>query len=124
MVPLQKNSQVGGAAAYIDQGDPQLHLIPPQNGQRGGHRLKDDLGHVEVSPVATGDHIMQGSNVGGDDMDVGHQAHPGHAERVLDAGVVIHHVFLRQNVDDLLIVGYLDRLRRLNNGIDVLSLIS
>jgi hypothetical protein len=54
---------------------------------------------------------MQGGDVGGDDMDIGDQPNPGHAQRILDAGVVIHHVFLRQNVDDLLVVRNFDRLR-------------
>ena len=51
---------------------------------------------------------MYSADIGRDDVDIGHQPHAGHADRVLDAGVVIDHIFLRHDMDDSLIFRDLD----------------
>ena len=55
----------------------------------------------------------------GHDVHLGLQAHAGHAERLLDAVLVVDDVLLREHVDDLAVLRDVDRLGLLEHRGDV-----
>src|SRR5262249_29447824 len=55
----------------------------------------------------------------GDDVHLGFEPHAAHADRVLDAVLVVDDEFLRDDVDDLAIGGDGDRLRGLDHALHV-----
>src|SRR2546427_108026 len=55
----------------------------------------------------------------GDDVALGPEPHPAHADRVLDAVLIVDDEFLRDDVDDLAVHRDRDRLGRLDDPVHV-----
>ena len=101
---VAENRQVRGAASDVKQGHSQLHLITTQYCMGRGDRFQHNLCHIQAGPIATGDQVVERSHVCRHDMDIGYQPHPGHTQWILNTGVIINHVLLGQDMDNLLVI--------------------
>ena len=93
------DSDVGGAAADVDQHHAELALFVGKHGFGRGQRRQHHLGDVEAGAVAALDDILRRGRGAGHDMNLGFEAHAGHAERLANAVLVVDDVVLRQHVD-------------------------
>jgi hypothetical protein len=95
-----------------------MSVVPPPMSTRqtpssfssvGQHRvagrelLEDDVLHLEAAALDALDDVLRGADRAGDHVHLGLQPHAGHAQRLLDAFLVVDDVFLRQDVQDLLV---------------------
>ena len=118
--PITEDGQIRGAASDIEQCHPKFHLIPRENGLGRGNRFQNYFGNIQAGPVTTGYQIVERGHVCSHDMYIGYQPYPGHPQGILDTGMIINHVFLGQDMDDLLVIGYFNGLGRLDHSIDFL----
>jgi hypothetical protein len=63
--------------------------------------LEDDVGDLQAAAVGALDDVLGAGDRGRDDVDLGLEADPGHAERIADAVLVVDHVLLWQDVEHL-----------------------
>jgi hypothetical protein len=114
-----KQRDVGRAAAHVDERDTELFLFIGQHRLGRGERLEHDVGDVEAGAVAALDDVLRRGDGAGDDVDLRLQAHAGHAERLLDAVLLVDDVVLRQDVQHLAVHRDRDRLRGVDHALDV-----
>ena len=114
-----KDGQIGGAPAEIDQGGAELLFLVAQHGLARGQTFKDDVADVQAGAVAAFDDIVRRGDGPGDDVDLGFETHAGHAHRVLDAGLLVDDVFLRQDVNDFPVHGDGHRPGGIDDALDI-----
>jgi hypothetical protein len=114
-----EDGHVGGAAADVDERDAQLLLLLGQHRLRRSERLEHDVGDREPGLGAALDDVLRARGGGGDDVDLGLQPHAAHAQRLLDAVLLVDHVLLRQHVEDLAVLGDVHRPGRVEHAVDV-----
>ena len=85
----------------------------------GGQRLEHDVLHLEAGAVDAPDHVAHRGRGAGDQVHLHLEPHAGHAERLLDAVLVVHDEGLGQHVDDLAVLGQVDRAGRVERPVDV-----
>src|SRR5204863_2681737 len=111
--------QIGRAATDIHQAHTELLLVVVQDGERGREGLQHDVLHLQSAAAnALGD-VLDRRHRAGDDVDLHFEPHTAHTERLAYVLLAIDDEFLRQDVQNLLIVRNGDRLRGLDHTIDV-----
>ena len=114
-----EHRDVAGAAADVDQRHAQLLLVLLEDGLGRGQGLEHDVGDLEAAAVGALDDVLGAGDRGGHDVDLGLEAHAGHAERIADAVLIVDHVLLRQDVQHLAVHRDRDRLGGLDHPRDV-----
>ena len=114
-----EHRDVGRAAADVDQADAQLLLVVVQHRDRRGERLQDHVLHLEAAAAHALDDVLDRRHRAGDDVHLHLEPHAAHAERLAHVLLPVDDEFLRQDVQDLLVVRDRDRLRRLDDAVDV-----
>ena len=94
-----------GAAADIDQADPQFPLIFGQYRPAGGKLFQNHFIHFQAAAPDTLGDVLDRADRSGDDMNLGLQAHSRHAHRLTDIFLMVDGEILRQDMQDLLIGG-------------------
>ena len=118
-IVLGKDGQVGGSAAQIQQGHTELFFFIGQDGLARGQRFQNDIANIQPGAVGAFNDIMGGCHCSGDNMYFGLQTHAGHSHRVLDAALIIHHIFLRQDMNHLTVHGDGDGPGRIDHAVDI-----
>ncbi len=116
-----EDHQVGRAGADVDERHAHLLLVRRQDGVGGGELLEDDLLHLDTGAVDAVDQVLRRRDGGGDDVHVRLQLRAGHADRVVDAVLVVDHELLRQDVEDLALGGDVHGARRRHDALHVLA---
>src|SRR5690625_1930482 len=93
-----EHTDVGRTATDIDQQRRHLALGLAQHRQPGGHRLHDHPVHADAGIGGAAAQVLERAVRTGDEVYIDLQPHPGHAYRILDAVMAIHHVLLRDDV--------------------------
>src|SRR5690625_210599 len=93
-----QHADVGRTATDIDQQRRHLALSLAQHRQPGGHRLHDHPVHADAGIGGAAAQVLERAVRTGDEVYIDLQPHPGHAYRILDAVMAIHHVLLRDDV--------------------------
>ena len=75
--------------------------------------------HLEPAAAHALDDVLRRRHRAGDDVHLHFEAHAAHAERLAHVLLAVDDEFLRQDVQDLLVVRDRDRLRRLDHAVDV-----
>src|SRR5690554_100832 len=96
-----EDAHVRGAAADVYEQRGELLLAVVQHGQAGGQRLDHQAVHRHVRVGGAAPEVLQGALRPRHYVHVDLEAHAGHADGVLDAVVAVHHVLLRDDVEDL-----------------------
>jgi hypothetical protein len=110
---------VRGAAPDVDDEDAELLLVRVQHGLRRGEPLEHDVVDGEPGAIDGADDVLHGGDGAGDDVHLDLQAHARHADGLPDPVAVVHDEALRQDVDDLAVLGHVDRARGLDHALDV-----
>ena len=106
MLLLEKNGQIGGCPPpRSKRGGAQLLFLFREHGLARGQGLQHDVAHVQAGAVGAFHDVVGRGHGAGDNVDLGLQPDAAHAHGVLDAGLVVHDVFLGQNVNDLPVHG-------------------
>ena len=100
---LREDGYISGAAANVDQADAQLSFIIRQHGIAGRQLLQDYLVDREAAAHDAFLYVLCGVYRATDEVDLHFHSHAGHAEGLLDALLVVDDVFLREDVQNLLI---------------------
>ena len=93
-----EDGDVRGAAADVDEGDPQLLLVLGQHAQGRGELLEHDVGDVQRALLRATHDVLSARDSARDDVDLGLEAHPAHTEGLLDAVLIVDDEFLGQDV--------------------------
>ena len=100
---VAEDREVGGAAADVDEADPQLPFVVEQHRLARRELLEDDVVDLEAAAAhALGD-VLHRAHRAGHHVDLRLQAHPRHAGGLPDPFLAVDDVFLRDGVEDLLI---------------------
>ena len=114
-----EHRQIRGAATDVDQAHPELLLILGEDREARGELLEHHVIDLQAAALDALLDVLGGRIRAGDDVHLGLQAHPGHADRVADALLAVDDEFLRQHVQDLLVGGDRDRLGGIDDVLDV-----
>ena len=98
---------------------PELLLLGGDHRLRRGQRLEHEILHLQPGAVDAADHVAHRGRGPGDEVHLHLEPHPGHAERLLHPVLVVHHEGLGQHVDDLAVLGQVDRAGRVERALDV-----
>src|SRR5262249_61911395 len=96
--------------------------LAPRGGARGwggGRRAAEDVWDVRAGAFAALDQVLSRADRAGDDVDPGLEPHPGHADRLLHAALIVDDELLRQDVQDLAVDGEGHCAGRLVHAVDV-----
>ncbi len=107
---LIKNGEIGRAAPDVDHDHPQFLFVGGQHRFAGRQLLQNDVLDAQAGLVDAFDDVLRRRDRGGDDVHLRFQPDPRHAQRSLDAVLVVHDVFLRKHVDDFPVQGNGDGL--------------
>src|SRR5436309_5352820 len=107
-----EDDQIARPGADVDEGDAHLLLVGAQDRVGGRELLEDDLLDLDAGAVDAVDQVLRRGHGGGDDVHVRLQLRAGHADRVVNAVLVVHHEFLRKDVEDLALRRAVHRTRR------------
>ena len=99
--PLIEDGDVCSAAADIDHAYTHLPLLFPQHCSARGERLQHHVTHFDVCSLYALADVSDRGHGGGDDVDLGLEAHPEHADWIANASTVIDRKPLRHDVEDL-----------------------
>ena len=116
---VAEERRVRGAAAEIDEQDPELFLFVGHDGLGRGEGLEHDVLHLEPRAVDAADDISHGGRGARHQVHLDLEPHPRHPQRLLDAVLVVHDIGLRQRVDDLAILRQVDRPGGVQRPLDV-----
>ena len=116
-----EDSEVGRAAADIDERDAQLLLVLGEDRLARGQLLEHRVEHRHARPIHAGDDVLRGRGAAGHDVDVHFEPRAGHADRRADAVLLVDDEVLRQDVQDLAAARQRDRLGRVDRAPDVLA---
>lgn len=114
-----KYGDIAGAAAKIHDGHADFALFIGKNGLGGCQCLEHNVGNLKIAALAGTDDILRRSDRSGDNMHMRFQPVPGHADRVGNAELIVHDIFLRKNVYDLAAGRNGHGLGRLDDALDV-----
>src|SRR5210317_65844 len=96
---INKDRDIRCATTDIDKSHTEVVFIRCQNSFRGSQLLEDDIADVDTGLVAALDDILSACDGPGDNMDPGLKAHAAHAERLLDAVLIVNNELLGQDVN-------------------------
>src|SRR5690606_15989142 len=116
---LGEHRDVRGAAADVDDGHAQFLFVLVENGVARGELLEDDVVDLEAAAADALDDVLRRAHRAGDDVHLGLHAHAAHADGLADALLAVDDEVLREDVQDLLVVGNGQRARRLDHPLDV-----
>ena len=119
MAPPREHRHVGGASADVDHAYAEILLVLGEHRVARGELLEHDVVHRETAALHALDDVLRRAVGAGDDVHLGLEPHPRHADGIADALLRIDDVFLRQHVQDLLIGRNRDRLGRIDHALDV-----
>ncbi|MCY1415824.1 hypothetical protein D9M71_313200 [compost metagenome] len=114
-----EDGDVGGAAADVHQADAQFLLVLGDHRVGRGQLREDDVIDLEAAAAHALLDVLSRVDRTGDHVDLGFQAHAGHAQRLAHAFLVVDHVVLGQRVQHALVGGDGDRLGRVEDAVDV-----
>ena len=104
-VAVEKHADRRRAAAHVDDGDAEIHLVLDKTGETGGVGADDQRLDLEMRAADRGGVVAHGGDRGGDDMHVDAEPLADHAARVADAAAVVDRESDRDRMDDLAVVG-------------------
>src|SRR4029434_8908611 len=99
------NRTAESAPADVDHHRAQLLLVVVEHRLGGGERLEDDVLDGKTRAIHRADDVLSGSDGPGPDVPLDLEAHPRHADRLADAVAVVDDEGLRQDVNDLAVLG-------------------
>ncbi len=114
-----EHRDVGGAAADIHHAHAEILFILGEHGVARGQLLQHDVIDRQAAALHALHDVLRGAVRAGNDVDLGLQAHAGHADRIADAFLRVDDVFLRQHVQDLLVGRDGDRLGGVDHPLHV-----
>ena len=114
-----EDGYIGGTASDIHQADTQIPLVTGDHGETRGQLFKDDAIHLQATTMYTLLDVLCRVYGTGHQVHLRFQAHAGHTQGLLNASLVIDHVFLGQDVQHLLIGGDGHRLGRIEHPVHV-----
>ena len=92
---FEEDDDLGGAGADVDEADAELALVGGEGGFGGGDGLEDGLGDFEAGLVGAGDDALLGAGRAGGDVEIDFESIADHADRVVDAGLLVEDELLR-----------------------------
>ena len=98
-----EDRHVGRSAAQLHDHAAQLAFVGSQHRQRCRERLQDELPHVIAGPLHAAPQVLHGAREDGDQVDLGLEAGAGHADRLVDARLLVDEVVLRDRVQQLVV---------------------
>lgn len=98
-----EDRDIGGAAADIHQAHAQFLLVLGQHRIGRGQLLEDDVVDLEAAAAHALLDVLRSIHRAGHHVHLGFQAHPGHAQRLAHAFLVIDHVILGQGMQHPLV---------------------
>src|SRR5690606_26747270 len=117
--PFGENRDIRRAPADIDQTYAQLALVVGQHGITRRQLLENDVFHFETAAADAFLDVLCGIHRTRHQMHLRLKADAGHAERLLDAFLTVEDVFLRQHMQNFLIGGDSNRLRCIDNALQI-----
>src|SRR5215469_4801393 len=114
-----KHREIGGAAADVDQAHAELLLILGEHCKARGELLEHDVLDSEPAALDALLDVLGGRVRPRDDVHLGLEAHPRHADRVTDPFLAVDDELLRQHVQDLLIRRNRHRLGSIDHVLDI-----
>src|SRR5260221_634645 len=114
-----EHRDIRGAAADVDHTHPEVLLILGEHRVARGQLFQHDVVDAETAALHALDDVLCRAVGAGDDVHLGLEPHSRHADGIADAFLRIDDVFLRQDVQDLLIGGNGDRLGGIDHAFDV-----
>ncbi len=117
--PVGKDRDVGGAAADVDQADAQLLLVLGEHRETRRQLLEHDVIHFQPAALDAFLDVLRSAVGPGDDVHLGLQAYPGHADRIADALLAVHDELLGQHVEDFLVCRDRNRFGGVDDVLDV-----
>ena len=98
---LMEECQVGGAGTHLDERDSQLFFVFGEHRQRAGERLQDQFAHGVARALHRLAQVERGGTADGHQVHLGFETRTRHADRVTNARVLVHRIFLGQRVQEL-----------------------
>src|SRR5450755_1341041 len=114
-----EDRDVGGPAADIDHAHAEVLFILGEHGIARCELLKHNVLNLEPAALHTLDDVLRGAVRASNNVYLRLQAHAGHANRIADSFLRIDDVFLRQDMQDLLVRGDCHRLGCVDYALDV-----
>ena len=120
-VAFEEHGVVGRAAADVHEQHAHLALVLRQH--RFGRRelLEHELLHGDAGLVHAREHVLVVRARAGDDVHVRLEPRGGHAQRIVDAVLSVDDELARDDVQQLELGRDVDRLRGLDDAVDVLA---
>ena len=120
-VPFQEDGVIRRARTDVHQQNAHFALVLRQYGLGGSELLEHQLMHGDAGFVHASQNILVVRPRTGHDVDVGLQPAGGHAQRIVNAVLAVDDEFARNDVKQLELRGDVDRLRRLDDPVDVFA---
>ena len=117
--PFGEDGNVCGATADIHNTDTQLTLIFRQHRMGTGQLLENDVVHFQIAATHTLLDVLGRINRTGNQMHLGFKTHATHANGLTDTFLIVHHIFLRQHMQGLLVGRNRYRLGGINDPVDI-----
>ena len=114
-----ENGNVGCSTADVDERNARPLLVGVQDTGGTGDGLERDAGHLQTGPLHAALDVVAGRDLAGDDVEVGFQTAAGHADRVGDALLHVHRVFLGNDVEDLVAGGQDELVHVADQPVDI-----
>src|SRR5437867_6560872 len=116
---VAQEGDVGRAAADVDHHDAELFLVVVEHRLGGGEGLEHDVLDGEARAIHRADDVLHRGDGAGHDVHLDLEAHARHADGLEDPVSVVDDEALRQDMDDLAVLGQIDRARRLDDALHV-----
>src|SRR5690606_31640730 len=116
---LGEYGDICGATADIDQAYAQLALVVGEHGITRSQLFENDVFHFQATAADAFLNILRSVHRTGNEMHLGFEAYTGHAQRLLDALLVVEHIFLRQHMQDFLIGRNRHSLRGIDDTLEI-----
>ena len=116
---VAEHRHVRGAAADVDEADPEFALVVGEAGARRCELFQDQVMRLETAADDAFLDVLGGVERAGNDMHARFEAHAGHADGLLDAFLVVDDVFLRQHMQHFLVGRNGQRSSRIDHPVDV-----
>src|SRR5215468_2370614 len=99
-VAVEEDGDGGGAAAHVDDGDAEVHLVLYEGGEAGGVGRDDQRLDVEMAALDAGLQVAQRPGGGGDEVHVDAEPLAIHAARIADAAAAVDGVADGNRMDE------------------------
>src|SRR5690554_1385632 len=116
---LGKDGDIGSATTDIHHAHAQFLLVLGQHRVAGGQLLEDHVLHFQAAAADALLDVLHRVHGAGHQMHLGFQTHAGHAAGLAHTLLVIDHVFLRQDVQHLLVRRNGHGLGRIQYPVDI-----